>query len=92
MAGVPWQVIKTMSVFEIALASSVQQEQAQEFTRLLAWVVYNGAALTGVAVNDPKRFPAIEDVFPNLFEKKAQQDWRIMKDRVEAYAKSKNKL
>jgi len=48
-----------------------------------------GAALTGVVVNDPKRFPKLEDAFTSLFERKEQQDWWIMKQRVESYAKAK---
>lgn len=56
---------------------------------MMAWIVYNGAALTGVAVNDPKKFPKIEDAFPSLFEKKEQQDWWIMKERMENFAKAK---
>ena len=56
---------------------------------MLAWLCYNCAALTGVAVNDPKKFPAIEEAFPSLFEKKTQQDWWVMKQRVEDFAKRK---
>jgi hypothetical protein len=61
-------------------------EQFKEFSQLLAWIVYNGAALTGVAVNDPKKFPKLEEAFPTLFEKKEQQDWRVMKERVAEFA------
>ncbi len=58
---------------------------------MLAWLGYNCAALTGVAMNDPKKFPALEEAFPTLFEKKEQQDWWIMKQRIEDFAKAKNK-
>ena len=51
----------------------------------------HGAALTGVAVNDPRRFPALEEAFPSLFEKKEQQDWWVMKQRVEEYGKAKKR-
>jgi len=61
----------------------------KEFAQMLAWIVYNGAALTGVAVNDPKKFPKIEDAFPSLFEREEQQDWRIMKARVEKWSEEK---
>ncbi len=37
----------------------------------------------------PKQFPSIEQAFPNLFEKEEQQNWILMKERVEAYAKAK---
>lgn len=80
-----------MTVKEIALAAQARQEQNKELAQMLAWIVYNGAALTGVAVNDPKKFPRIEDAFPSLFEKKEQQDWWVMKERMENYAKAKSK-
>lgn len=79
-----------MTVGDIALAAQVKREQNKAFAQLLAWVVYNGAALTGVAVNSPKTFPKIEDAFPSLFETKDQQDWWVMKQRVEDWAKAKN--
>ena len=78
-----------MTVDDIALAAQARQERDKEFAQTLAWIMYNGAALTGVAVNDPKKFPKLEDAFPNLFERKEQQDWRVMKERVEAFAKAK---
>jgi len=79
-----------MSTDEIALATQVRQEQNKEQAKMLAWAVYNGATLIAVAVNDPKKFPKIEDAFPNLFEKKGQQDWRIMKERMEEFANVRN--
>ena len=78
-----------MTVDDIALAAQVKQERDKDFMQTLAWIVYNGAALTGVAVNDPKKFPKLEDAFPSLFERKEQQDWRVMKERIEAFAKGK---
>ena len=89
-AGVPIGKIGGMSVDEIALTAQVKQEQDKELAQLLAWIVYNGAALTGVAINEPKKFPKLEEAFPSLFEKKDQQDWHIMKERMEGYAKLKN--
>lgn len=56
---------------------------------MLAWLLYNGAALCGVAVNDPRKFPQLEEAFPTLFEKKEQQDWWVMKQRVEEFGKAK---
>lgn len=80
-----------MTVGDIAFVAQVKQEQNLEITKSLAWIAYNGAALVGIAVNDPKRFPTIEEAFPSLFERKEQQDWWIMKQRVEEYAKAKKK-
>ena len=78
-----------MTVDDIALAAQARQERDKEFTQTLAWIIYNGAALTGVAVNDPKKFPKPEEAFPGLFERKEQQDWRMMKARMEAFAAAK---
>ena len=72
------------------LVAQVRQEQNKELAQTLAWIVYNGAALTGVAVSDPKKFPKLEDAFPNLFERKEQQDWRVMKERMETFATRHN--
>ena len=80
-----------MTPEDVSQAALARQEQNKTLAQTLAWIVYNGAALTGVAVNDPRRFPKLEDAFPSLFERKEQQDWRIMKDRVESYARAKNK-
>jgi len=88
-AGVPWRDIGGMTVADIVLAAGARQEKTKEFAQLLAWVVYNGAALTGIAVNDPKKFPPLERAFPSLFEKKEQQDWWVMKQRMEDWAKAK---
>lgn len=68
------------------MASLVRQEQNKELAQTLAWLIYNGAALTGIAINDPRRFPKLEEAFPSLFERKNQQDWRIMKQRVEDWS------
>jgi len=81
-----------MSTEEVALAAQVRQDQIKEFSRILAWIVYNGAALTGVAINDPKKFPKLQDAFPSLFEKEEQQDWRIMKERMENFAQAKREM
>ena len=89
-AGVPWHSVGDMTTEEVATVAHVRQEQIKELSQLMAWIVYNCAALTGVAINEPGKFPKLEDAFPSLFEREAQQDWRIMKERMEAYAKAKN--
>ena len=87
----PFGEVGGMTAEEIALNAQVRQEQNKEFAQTLAWIVYNGAALMGVAVNVPKKFPKLEDAFPSLFEKKEQQDWWVMKQRMEEYAKAKKR-
>ena len=61
-----------MSVDEIALTVQARQERDKEFVKTLAWIIHNGTALTGVAVNNPQKFPKLEDDFPSLFERKEQ--------------------
>ena len=74
---------------EIALAAETEKEKQQAFYQVLAWLCYNAAALTGVAVNDPKQLPTLEDAFPSLFERKEQQDWWVMKERIENFRKNR---
>lgn len=78
-----------MSISDVSLVLGSKQARQKELAQLLAWIVYNGAALCGVAINEPKKFPRLEDAFPSLFEHKAQQDWRVMKARMERYAEMK---
>ena len=66
-----------------------ESEKQRDFYQMLAWIGYNCAALSGVAINDPRKFPSLEEAFPTLFEKKEQQDWRVIKERVEKFAKRK---
>jgi len=89
-AGIPFAEISDMSADEIVLATQVKRELDEKQAQMQAWLIYNSAALTAVAVNDPKRFPKLGEAFPSLFEKKDQQDWRVMKARMEAYAIAKN--
>lgn len=60
-----------------------------------ASVNYKLADLIGISVSrlldDNVEFPKIESAFPGLFEdiveqKPKQQDWKVMKDRMESYA------
>ena len=90
-AGAPFAKIGAMTVDEISMIAQVKQEQNKELAQMIAWIVYNGAALVGVAINEPKKFPQLEDAFPSLFEKRGQQDWRMMKERMESFAKVKER-
>ena len=74
---------------DVATVVEVHTEKQKDFYRTLAWLVYNGASLAAVGFNDPKRFPTLEEAFPSLFEQKEQQDWWVMKQRVETWAKAK---
>lgn len=82
-------MLESVTPDEIKLAVDVESEKQRDFYQMLAWIGYNCAALSGVAINDPKKFPSLEEAFPTLFEKKEQQDWWVMKERVEKFAKRK---
>ena len=87
--GIPFKDIGVLTPEEINTAVSVETEKQKDFYRMMAWLIYNGAQLTAIGVNNPKKFPSLEDVFPSLFEKKEQQDWWVMKKRMEQYAEIK---
>lgn len=76
---------------EVELAVEVENEKQKNFYKMMAWIGYNCAALSGIAMNDPKKFPSLEESFPTLFENKEQQDWRIMKERIEGWATMKGR-
>ena len=82
-------MLESVTPDEIKLAVDVESEKQRDFYQMLAWIGYNCAALSGVAINDPKKFPSLEEAFPNLFQQKGQQDWWMMKERVEKFAKKK---
>jgi len=75
-----------MTAKDIELATNVHYEKNKEFVKLLAWAVHNGAALVGIAINDPKKYPRLGEAFPHLFEQEEKQDWQLMKARMEAFA------
>ena len=81
--------IPGLTADDVANVVEVHTEKQKDFYRTLAWLVYNGASLAAVGFNDPKRFPTLEEAFPSLFEQKEQQDWWVMKQRVETWAKAK---
>jgi len=80
-----------MTTEDIILSAQVQSERDKELAKTLAWIVYNGAALTGISINDPKKFPKLEDAFPSLFEKKEEDHLQVMQTRMEAFAARHNR-
>ena len=62
----------------------------QDFYKTLAWLCYDRAALVGVAMNDPKHYPTRDEAFPSLFNKENQQEWWVMKQRLEEFRISQN--
>ena len=80
-------MLESVTPDEVKLALDVESEKQKDFYKMIAWIGYNCAALSGVAINDPKKFPSLEEAFPTLFEKNVQQDWWVMKERVEEFTK-----
>ena len=80
-----------MSADEIEFVVRAGQDEKEEQLQKQAWLLYNHAALSSVAVNDPKKFPTLQNAFPSLFKQTetSKQDWRLMKERMEEYAKAK---
>ena len=85
-------MLESVTPDEVRLAVDVESEKQKDFYRMLAWIGYNCAALSGVAINDPKKFPSLEEAFPTLFDQTGQQDWWMMKERVEKFAKTRSSL
>jgi hypothetical protein len=50
----PWRDIGGMTAGDIAIAAQVRHEQDKELAQTLAWIMYNCAALTGIAVKAKK--------------------------------------
>lgn len=88
-AGLQLKEIGDLTPEDITTAVQVEKEKQTDFYKMMAWLIYNGAALASVGFNNPKKFPTLEDAFPSIFEKKEQQDWRITKQRIETYANIK---
>ncbi len=90
-AGLNFNEISHLTPHEIQTAVEIESDRQKDFYKMLAYIVYTGASLCAVGFNNPKQFPSIEQAFPNLFEKEEQQNWVVMKERVEAFSKAKNK-
>lgn len=74
----------------IQTAPETESDRQKDLYKMMAYIVYTGASLTAVGFNNPKQFPSIEQAFPNLFEREEQQDFRLMKQRVESFSEIKN--
>lgn len=81
-------------IADLTATAQAIEKQRQEDLRMMAWLVYGGAALMAVGVNDPKHFPPIHTAFPGLFEEAepTTQDWKITKQRIEDYAAKRKQL
>ena len=81
-----------MTYGEIIAAIEGSQRRFKAEAQMQAGLIYRLGSLVGIAVNDPKKYPrTISKAFPGLFdgvdeERPMQQDWRIMKERMNTYS------
>lgn len=82
-----WQ----MTYGEIITAIEGYQRRFKAEAQLQAGLIYRLGSLVGIAVNDSKKYPrTVSKAFPGLFDgmddgQPKQQDWRVMKERMNAY-------
>lgn len=81
--------LDTLTPGDITDIVDVEAKKQKDFYRMMAWLFYTGASLTTVGFNNPKKFPELEEAFPTLFEKQQQQDWWIIKQRIESFEKAR---
>ncbi|SHH55885.1 hypothetical protein [Sporanaerobacter acetigenes] len=80
-----------MTYGEIIEAIESNQRKTKLAMQFQANIAYQLGSLIGIAFNDPKKYPtSAKEVFPSLFEEEIeeepkQQDWQIMKERIEKY-------
>ncbi len=80
-----------MTYGEIIEAIEGNQRRTKLQMQIQANLVYQLGALVGVAFNEPDKYPSsVKEAFPKLFEdliddEPKQQDWQIMKARIEEY-------
>lgn len=82
-----------MTYSEILAAIKGNHRRVESEFKTQAALVYKLGHLIGFAVNQPKDYPTIYDTFPGLFgdPPKKQQNWEVMKARVEEYAAERRK-
>ncbi|RKD22456.1 hypothetical protein SAMN02745883_00690 [Caminicella sporogenes DSM 14501] len=82
-----------MTYGEIITAIEGNQRKVKQDIQVQASLVYKLGDLLRFAFNEPNKYPTLQEAFPKLFDDEAikpkQQDWRIMKERISAYAKKK---
>lgn len=86
-----------MTYGEITVSIEGSQKRIKADMQKEAAMVFKLGELIGIAFNDPKKYPpSISKVFPKLFDEDTennsnQQDWQIMKERINRYAYLKKK-
>lgn len=77
-----------MTLYEIRAAIKGYNKNLENKMKLDAALAYELAGLVGIAINDPKKYPkSVDKAFPGMFKEELgkQQDWRVMKQRIEDY-------
>lgn len=96
MVGILPQDFWEMSAGEVERLISQRQKQQREQTEMQAALVWRLGNLVRIGVNDPKKYPSLEEEFPQLFcknnGKRKQTDWRVIKARVKAYVQAKESV
>ena len=83
-----------MTYFEIKEHIKAYAKRNKESMREKAILSYNHAhliaQLVGISFSGEGKVPQLHDIYPSLFDapelQGQQQDWRIMKARIEAYS------
>lgn len=79
-----------MTYGEIIAAVEGKQRALKAEAQLKASLVYQLGNLVGLGFHEPKKYPSsLKKAFPGLFEdaddSPKQQNWQIMKERINAY-------
>lgn len=95
--GVLPQDFWEMSAGEAEQLIMQRQKAAAEQVETQAAFVWRLGNLVRIGVNDPKKYPKLEEEFPTLFGNKnknerKQTDWRLMKARMTAYVQAKRQV
>lgn len=81
-----------MTYKEILAAIQGNHRRVKSELQIQASLIYKLGNLLGVAVNNPAKYPTLNEAFPGMFEEpKRQQNWELMKSRIEAYAAERRK-
>lgn len=83
-----------MTYLEIMETIYAYREQERIELQKIATMNHKLSQLIAIGFNSPKDMPTIYDAYPSLFEKPVetkQDDWRIMKDRISAFAQVHNR-
>ncbi|WP_052523743.1 hypothetical protein [Geobacillus kaustophilus] len=87
-----------MTLKEILVAIEAEQKRKLEALRQQAMIAYRQAdliaCLVGILLGSKQNPPTLTETFPGIFpelERPRQQNWQLMKARIEAYAAERRK-